>query len=69
MPQGLQPFTTANVRIVLTSRLTITLEIGLDWRYKNLLTSNKIRLIILDAAIYKIIRPIVLTLRISNTLF
>ena len=59
----------ANVRIVLTSRLTIALETGLDQRRENLLTSDKVGLIILDAAAYETTRPIVLASRVSNTLF
>ena len=43
----------ANTYIILTSRLTIAIETGADRRRKNVLTSNEVSLIILDAAAAK----------------
>ena len=50
----------ANNCIVLTSRLTVAIEIGADCCCENVLTSNKVSLIILDAAAAKTTRSIVL---------
>jgi hypothetical protein len=58
-----------NTRIVFTSRLTVAIETGADRCRENVLTSNEVGLVILDAAAAKTSRPIVLAARNSKALY
>jgi hypothetical protein len=58
-----------NTCVVLTSGLTVAIETGADRRRKNVLTSNEVSLIILDAAAAETTRPIVLAARNSKALY
>jgi hypothetical protein len=58
-----------NTRVVLTSGLTVAIETGADRRRENVLTSDEVGLIILDAAAAKTTRPIVLAARNSKALY
>ena len=59
----------ANTYIVLTSRLTVAIETGADRRRKNVLTSNEVSLIILDAAAAKTSYFIILAAYNSKVLY
>ena len=59
----------ANTYIVLTSRLTVAIETGADRRCKNVLTSNEVSLIILDATAAKTTYFIILAACNSRALY
>ena len=59
----------ANNYIILTSRLTVTIETSADRRCKNVLTSNKVSLILLDAAAAKTSCLIILAAYNSKALY
>ena len=59
----------ANTYIILTSKLTIAIKTSADRRCKNVLTSNEVSLIILDAAAAKTTRLIILAAYNSRALY